>query len=279
MPRANAWPAIHYDVTGSGPAVALLHGVSSSGAMWHQLGYVEALSTQFTTITIDLPGWGRSRDATGPEAFGLGGGARALETVLDELAIERAAVFGYSMGGMTALRFAAGAPDRVWALVIGAANTGPRSANHAASGRRRALLARIGRGLKRRGASYLERLRARRTPAVRSRPRPHRDHGISREEAHRRYLEDHAVLELVPTVVTAPTLFVQGDRDHHFAVEVTRALAASMPDAALVAVGGRGHELNHYPQTVLPIMTPFLMRHRPGEDGGAAAGMGASLTS
>ena len=273
MPRASAWPAIHYDVTGSGPAVALLHGVSSSGAMWHQFGYVEALSAQFMTITIDLPGWGGSRDATGPEAFGLGGGARALETVLDELAIERAAVFGYSMGGMTALRFAAGAPERVWALVIGAANTGPRSANRAASGRRRALLARIGPGLKRRGASYLERLRGRRTPAVR--PRRRRDHGISREEAHRRYLEDHAVLEEVPRLVTAPTLFVQGERDHHFAVEVTRALAASMPDAALVAVPGRGHELNHYPQTVLPIVTPFLMRHRPQVDDGATSEAGA----
>ena len=69
-----------------------------------------ALAKHFRVVTMDLPGFGRSGEVS-PEWFGLRANADAVLAVLDELDIERAAVLGYSWGGMTTLRFAAAHPE------------------------------------------------------------------------------------------------------------------------------------------------------------------------
>jgi 2-succinyl-6-hydroxy-2,4-cyclohexadiene-1-carboxylate synthase len=96
---------------GSGPPVVQLHGLGCGKRMWfHQ---IRTLRRRFRVIAYDLRGHGQSdapADATDYSAAHL---ARDFIGVLDALAIERAAVVGFSLGGGPALALAAGKPERV----------------------------------------------------------------------------------------------------------------------------------------------------------------------
>ena len=60
---------IAYDVTGSGPAVMLLHGGGQTRRAWHDAGYVERLAQEFTVITLDLRANGESDRPTQPSKY------------------------------------------------------------------------------------------------------------------------------------------------------------------------------------------------------------------
>jgi pimeloyl-ACP methyl ester carboxylesterase len=99
-----------YDEAGSGPAVLLLHGGLGDSGLWEPV--VPFLAEQFRTVRTDLRFYGRSTGPNAPwswqdDAIG----------VLDELAIERAALVGLSLGGKLALDIALAYPDRLWAVV------------------------------------------------------------------------------------------------------------------------------------------------------------------
>ena len=49
---------IHYEQTGSGPAVVLLHSLGTSGRMWTR--QIEALKDRYCVITLDCRGHGQS---------------------------------------------------------------------------------------------------------------------------------------------------------------------------------------------------------------------------
>ena len=50
--------SIAYQITGSGPALVLLHGFLESKTIWDD--FTEILQKEFTVISIDLPGHGES---------------------------------------------------------------------------------------------------------------------------------------------------------------------------------------------------------------------------
>lgn len=99
------------------PPVVLLHGAGFDGeSNFYRI--IPALTDHYRLIVPDHRAHGRSDRTRGRidiETF-----ADDLEQVLDALGIDRVAVFGYSMGGMVALSFAARHPERVTALVLGA---------------------------------------------------------------------------------------------------------------------------------------------------------------
>ena len=51
---------IAYRITGSGPAVVMVHGTMLSQVIWRGFGYSRELADDFTVITPDLRGHGRS---------------------------------------------------------------------------------------------------------------------------------------------------------------------------------------------------------------------------
>lgn len=94
--------------------VVLIHGIGlDRRSVWAPIE--RWLSRAYRVLSYDLPGHGESaavRDVT------LSAHRDQLIGLMDELGIERAALVGFSIGGMINRRVAMDAPDRVSALVI-----------------------------------------------------------------------------------------------------------------------------------------------------------------
>ena len=104
-----------YDVAGSdGPAIVLAHGLGLNRHSWQW--QVPALAQSYRVITFDLFGHGDS--AVPPATPSLSVFARQIVELLDELRLDKAAVAGFSLGGMIARRFAMDHPERLWALAV-----------------------------------------------------------------------------------------------------------------------------------------------------------------
>jgi pimeloyl-ACP methyl ester carboxylesterase len=101
---------LHYEVSGDGPAVVLLHGRGLDLRMWAP--QVAAFETSHRVVRYDLRGFGRSRSGKVPYTH-----ADDLVRLLDHLGIDRAALVGCSLGGGAAVNFAVLHPDRLLALV------------------------------------------------------------------------------------------------------------------------------------------------------------------
>jgi 3-oxoadipate enol-lactonase len=104
---------LNYELTGDGPAVALVHEGVCDMRMWDEL--VALLAPEFTVLRYDMRGYGESTLPPGPFSQ-----SRDLLALLDHVGIERAALVGVSYGGRVALDTAWVAPERVTALVLAA---------------------------------------------------------------------------------------------------------------------------------------------------------------
>jgi len=113
---------IEYTLTGSGPAVLVCHGTSSS---CHSTEMSAPLvDAGFSVLTPSRPGYGRTPLAVGRSAAQ---GAEGLVALLDDLHIQTCAVVAISGGGPTGVALAAGHPQRVTRLVLAAAITRPEN--------------------------------------------------------------------------------------------------------------------------------------------------------
>ena len=114
--RDLAWHAV-----GAGPPLLLVNGYAATGRDWDP-SFILALSRSFRVICPDNRGLGGS--GLGDEELTVAGMAADLEALLDALAIERATVAGWSMGGFVAQALAARAPARVTGLALLASDPG-----------------------------------------------------------------------------------------------------------------------------------------------------------
>jgi len=105
---------LHYNEAGGGHPVILLHGSGPGATGWSNFSpNIAALAEDFRVLALDAPGWGGSDAATSDK---YDHPAAVLE-FMDALGIEKAALVGNSMGGMTAITFAARYPDRISHLI------------------------------------------------------------------------------------------------------------------------------------------------------------------
>jgi pimeloyl-ACP methyl ester carboxylesterase len=111
---------IAYQVAGAGPALVLLAGQSNNHHWWD--GVREDFEDEHTTISLDLRGTGESDKPDVP--YSTRGFVSDVLAVLDDLGIDRAAVYGMSMGGRVAQWLAVDHPDRVGALILGCTSPG-----------------------------------------------------------------------------------------------------------------------------------------------------------
>ncbi len=111
---------IAWESMGEGPPLLLIQGLGYGRWGWDPI--VPGLAAQHLVIAFDNRGIGESDKPEGPYTAAQMAGD-ALQ-VLDEAGIDRAHVFGASLGGMIAQELAATAPERVDRLVLGCTTPG-----------------------------------------------------------------------------------------------------------------------------------------------------------
>ncbi len=221
---------VAFDAAGAGPPLVMLHGASSIGQDdWG--AQVASLGRAFRCIVPDARGHGRTRwdAARGLRYEDL---VADLSGFVDGLGLDTFHLAGFSMGGMTALGFAARHPNRVLSLVLVgvSAEREPRTTVL----RRIADVARVD-AHDPAWAAVLAR----------------RHDGDQGEGSWRRLLP--AIVGMVegqPTLrpadlheIDAPTLVVVGDRDPFVPVDQAWRLSRQLPSGRLFVAPDCGHEV------------------------------------
>ena len=105
---------LHYEVTGSGPALLFAHGLGGNHLSWWQ--QVAHFAPHYTCVAFAHRGFAPSDAiAGGPDAADYRGD---LEALIDHLKFTDVRLVGQSMGGWTMLEYAVAHPQRVKALVL-----------------------------------------------------------------------------------------------------------------------------------------------------------------
>jgi 3-oxoadipate enol-lactonase len=112
---------LNYERAGSGEPLLLIQGMSATHLAWGK-PFLSELQRSFDCIVFDNRGIGLSAPVEG--RFTTADMAADTAGLLDALEIERAHVFGISMGGMIAQELALAHPDRLMTLGLGATYCG-----------------------------------------------------------------------------------------------------------------------------------------------------------
>jgi len=255
-PRGTA-----YDLTGpmGAPVVVLVHGLGLNRAVWQWMQPV--LATRFRVVAYDFLGHGESPDPKGqPTLRDL---SEQLCALLDHLGIPKAAIVGFSLGGMVARRLAQDHPDRVTALVL------LHSAHRRTPKAQAAILFRVAQAEDHGPAATVELALERwYTEACRT-ARPDlmdltRKWVLANDP--KVYPKLYRILadgvdEIIAPVppITCPTLVITGDEDHGNGPEMSAAIAAEIPGAHLLILRGLRHmALAEAPEAVNGPVMDFL---------------------
>jgi pimeloyl-ACP methyl ester carboxylesterase len=237
MPTIDAnGRATAYEVDGTGPPLVLLHGATGSGGD-HFAGLRPVLATAFRCYMPDARGHGGT--AWDPsESWTTVDLVADVDAFVDAVGLASFHLLGYSMGGMTALHFAARFPDRIRTLV--AISIGSEREPRLSVGRSLMDPERITRD----DPAWAARLAARHDPA----------HGSG---SWRRLLDaivaDIAEQPLLTAQelrsIDAPTLVIAGDRDPFVPIPQAMALAHQVRDGRLLILPDVGHDslVDHLP--------------------------------
>ena len=249
---------LHANETGSGAAVAVLHGLFGAG---RNLGLLQRrLAGEFRVLALDLRNHGASPHATEMSYKAMA--ADVAETLAARGALP-AALLGHSMGGKVAMLLALDRPAAVRALVVADIAPVPYPPHH------RGLLAamqalRLVPGLSRRAADaalagpvpdaavrgfLLQNLISGDTPSWRI--------GLAEIAASMPALEDFPALPRAR--YEGPVLFVSGGRSNYLRPEHHATIRTSFPAARFATLAGSGHWLHaDDPKGFLGLIVPFL---------------------
>jgi pimeloyl-ACP methyl ester carboxylesterase len=259
---------IHYSESGEGDPLLLIMGFGMPGDAW--LGVLPFLGG-FHAIYFDNRGTGQSGKPEGP--YTIPQMADDAAGILDHLKIERAHVYGVSMGGMIAQELVLRHPQRVRSLVLGCTMCGGA---HATLGSQEVIdtLIEVIEGM---GRTDPQRWVDRQLPLLFTRE------WIAANPAIRDMLVMMAPLlpptppdtahkamagmfgwttyDRLPSIKT-PTLIIHGDQDVIIPVENASLLKERIPGARLHIVGGAGHGYPAQdPVGVHQLVTDFFRAH------------------
>jgi pimeloyl-ACP methyl ester carboxylesterase len=220
---------IHYEVRGSGPPIIFNHGFPRDRTAWY--GYADLLHDRFTCILPDQRGMGLSDKPHDIEAYAFETKVADILSVLDDLGIDKAVYWGYSMGGGVGWAAARYAPQRFHAFVIGGSEPFRRDADRVAI---RTSAARI-----------------------RTSPEMHRGQDVEALYASQMASSFGPNFEDVLPTMTMPSLVYVGEDDPRFA-SISDAVAL-MPNVTFFTLPARDHSATHRDApAVIAQAVPFL---------------------
>jgi pimeloyl-ACP methyl ester carboxylesterase len=248
---------LHYCEEGSGEPVLLLHGLTSSTeGNWRRPGIWSLLVDHGRrVIGLDARGHGKSEKPHDPTAYENAAMVRDVAALLDELVLTQVDLVGYSMGALTAIRFAA-KDRRVRRLVLGGIGGDPQewgTPEHLAA--RRARADRILVGLEADDPETLTDPLARRVRSLMEQRGNDLEAMAAIQKANRPLGG-----ELDVRTVTAPTLVICGDND-----VAAAPLADALPDGHAHVLPG-DHESVVGDAELAKVITAFVTEPLPAWD-------------
>lgn len=114
----------HYSFRGNRakPLILFLHGFMGDSDEFNEI--ISLLSDQFSYLSVDLPGHGKTRVMGGEECYTMSNTAHALINLLDQLNVRNCFLVGYSMGGRLALYLTLHFSQRFSRIVLEATSPG-----------------------------------------------------------------------------------------------------------------------------------------------------------
>jgi pimeloyl-ACP methyl ester carboxylesterase len=262
MPFAQAadGAALHYEVHDSGRPrsgrpLVLLSGQANDHRWWDAVR--DDFAAVFTTVVLDYRGTGAS-DRPDTDTYSTRGFARDVLAVLDHAGIERAHVYGTSMGGRVAQWLAADHPERIDRLVLGCTSPGAPHGLERGPEVRRALAQPDAQAARRALLDLMY------TPGwLATHHGPFHTLGDPTmpghaRRRHRQASAGHDAWEALPRI-TAPTLVVHGTDDRFNPTANAPLLAERIPGARLHLVPGARHAyFEEFAAVATPPVLEFL---------------------
>jgi pimeloyl-[acyl-carrier protein] methyl ester esterase len=259
---------LHVEIRGHGPDLVLLHGWALHGGMWGP--WLDELAAEARLHIVDLPGHGRSPWAIATQD--LAGLARAVFPHVPQ----RAAVLGWSLGGMLALELARQHPRHLGALLLVATTPKFLAGPDWEHGLRPAVLDEFTAGLAQDYRRTVQNFLALQTRGdehaldtlrlLRSRLATHGEPDQRALATGLDILRQTDLRDALPRIVL-PSLVIAGEHDRLTAPGAGRELAVRLPAARFLLVERSGHApfLSH-PAQVLAEVRGFLARNAAGAD-------------
>lgn len=104
------------------PLILFLHGFMGNINEFDEA--IKLLAEDFSYLTLDLPGHGKTQVLGGDEYYKIEPTAQAIINLLDELKIDKCYLIGYSMGGRLALYLTLYFPERFIKVILESASPG-----------------------------------------------------------------------------------------------------------------------------------------------------------
>lgn len=234
-----------YRDIGEGPTLLFAHGLFASHHIF--AAQVQALSQSYRCIVVDMPGHGLS--GYDPTGWTLDDLSCDLALMIDELALGKVTIVGQSQGAMVALRLAARYPQLLAGLVLIGTSARAEFPERLEMWRRQRETL-LNDSTEAREALFTT-LQAYVNSAewLQNHPREAAEERAIMHAHNREGLAlalDAAVFDrgdithLLPTI-TAPTLVIVGEEDRATPVELSKEIAALLPDAQLITLAKTGH--------------------------------------
>jgi pimeloyl-ACP methyl ester carboxylesterase len=256
---------LYYELMGSGPTIALTHGIGGSGEDFAPI--VPELAKEYRVLTWDVRGFGRSE--RNPDAeYSIRQFAADLAGLLDHAGVDKAVIMGTSMGGTITQRFIIDYPQKTLATVIMSTSSQVNDRAKAAWQEQADFVEQQGM------AAWVRRSRAPHMTEEWLREHPEALEAEQRRIANNpdgrvyakvaRAVSDYFFTEELKSV-RVPALVLVGSADNQTPPGGSVIISRAIPGAQLHIIEGPGHTLvREVPAKVLSLVLPFLSEVRRG---------------
>jgi pimeloyl-ACP methyl ester carboxylesterase len=242
--------SIHYEDSGSGPAVFLTHGYAAAGAMWEPQRK-PLNDAGYRLVAWDMRGHAETESPDDPAQYSEALTIADMAGLMDLLEIDSAVVGGLSLGGYMSLAYYLAHPGRVRALLL--CDTGPGYRSDEPRSRWNQMAEKSAVNFETKGLDA-----AGRSPEVQAAVKHHRSAaGLAHSARGMLAQRDSRVIDSLPSI-GVPAMIIIGERDERY-MAGSRYMADKIPNARLEIIPDAGHAANmDQPEAFNRVVLDFL---------------------